>query len=184
MPTVVNWQGCFPSNLTASGQSASIIDLATGEEIAYTVAGANSNANETGGPIFDIPNGMMYLMASNNAISAYDISAYIPAEETIQAFNLLSPADGTELSLSLPAEPRITVEWEAAASTAAWSRENASFVFDSFAHGGDGANGTGGYVGSNLGQASVIALPLLDSPASISMVGRNVQQRHRFVCGC
>jgi len=161
--------GVFPSNLTASGQSASIIDLATGEEIAYTVAGANSNANGTGGPIFDIPNGMMYLMASNNAISAYDISAYIPVEETIQAFNLLSPADGTELSLSLPAETEITVEWEAAASTAAWSRENASFVFDSFAHGGDGANGTGGYVGSNLGEPSVITLPLLDSPASISM---------------
>jgi hypothetical protein len=71
----------FPASLVAAGQSASIIDLNTGAEIAYTAAGANGNGNGAGGPLFDVENARMYVLATNNQIAAYDISAYLPAEE-------------------------------------------------------------------------------------------------------
>jgi hypothetical protein len=71
----------FPANLVAAGQSASIIDLNTGAEVAYTAAGPNNNGNGAGGPILDVENKRMYLLATNNKIAAYDISAYLPGDE-------------------------------------------------------------------------------------------------------
>ena len=159
----------FPSSLAAGGQSASIIDLATGTEIAYTATGINANGNGAGGAIFDIANGMMYLLATNNHIAAYDISEYIPALVTIKEFNLLGPANGATLSLGADPATEVAITWEAAASTQAWTRSNFTYEFDSFAHGGGGANGTGGYIGSRLGAAATVTLPVLDSPAAISM---------------
>jgi hypothetical protein len=69
----------FPASLVATGQSASIVDVATGAELAFTAAGPNANANGTGGPLFDVANKRMYLLATNNHIAAYDISAFVPA---------------------------------------------------------------------------------------------------------
>lgn len=66
----------FPANLVAAGQSASIVDLATGAELAYTAAGPNANGNGSGGPLFDVANNRMYLLATNNHIASYDISAF------------------------------------------------------------------------------------------------------------
>lgn len=68
----------FPASLVAAGQTASIIDVETGVELAFTVAGPNANGNAAGGPLLDIPNKRMYLLATNNQIASYDISAYIP----------------------------------------------------------------------------------------------------------
>jgi hypothetical protein len=67
----------FPSNLTAAGQSASLIDLATGAEVAFTPAGPNPNGNGAGGPIFDAANNRMFLLATNNQIAAYDLTKYV-----------------------------------------------------------------------------------------------------------
>lgn len=161
----------FPSSLGAAGQSASIIDLATGTEIAYTdvASGGNANGNGSGGPILDIANGMMYVLATNNHISAYDISEYIPAPVTIREFNLLGPANGAAVDLGADPATEVEITWEQAVSTVAWSRSAFNYEFDSFAHGGEGANGTGGYIGSRLGSAATVTLPVLDSPATISM---------------
>ncbi|MCH8495814.1 MAG: T9SS type A sorting domain-containing protein [Balneolales bacterium] len=162
----------FPSNLTANGQSASIIDLATGTEIAYTSASsfANANGNGAGGPILDIENARMYLLATNNAIQAYDISAYIPEPPpSISAFNLLSPPNATRVLLGSDDEEEITINWEDAPSTIAWSRSNMEYLNDNFAHGGDGNLGAGGYFGNNFNAAGYAKLPVLDSPQSISM---------------
>ena len=161
----------FPSSLGAAGQSASIIDLATGTEIAFTAASAtgNANGNGAGGAIFDIENGLMYLLATNNRIAAYDISEYIPVPVTISDFNLLSPANGASLSLGADPETEVNISWEAAPSTVAWARNAFNYEFDSFAHGGGGANGTGGYIGSRLGVAATVTLPVLESPKTISM---------------
>lgn len=162
----------FPSNLTANGQSASIIDVATGTEIAYTSASsfANANGNGAGGPILDIENGRMYLLATNNAIQAYDISAYIPEPPpSISSFNLLSPGNSTLLVLGSDDEEEVTIDWEEAMSTVAWSRSNMVYLNDSYAHGGEGNLGTGGYFGNNFNAAGYAKLPVLDSPQSISM---------------
>jgi hypothetical protein len=67
----------FPSSLAAAGQSASLIDLATGTEVAFTPAGANGNGNGSGGPIFDAVNNRMFLLSTNNHISAYDLTKYV-----------------------------------------------------------------------------------------------------------
>lgn len=66
----------FPGNLTAAGQSASLVDASNKAELAYTAAGPNANANASGGPIFDVANKRMYLLATNNHIASYDISAF------------------------------------------------------------------------------------------------------------
>lgn len=70
----------FPANLVAAGQSASIVDLATGAELAYTAAGTRANGNGSGGPLFDVANNRMYLLATNNHLASYDISAFTAAE--------------------------------------------------------------------------------------------------------
>lgn len=72
--------GLFPASLVSSGQSASIVDLATGAELAYTAAGPNANGNGSGGPLFDVANKRMYLLATNNHIASYDISSFVAAE--------------------------------------------------------------------------------------------------------
>ena len=77
---VINGNGyaaVFPSNLTAAGQSVSIIDLSTATEIAFTAAGPNGNANGTGGGIFDAESQRLFVLATNNSIASYDISALV-----------------------------------------------------------------------------------------------------------
>ena len=70
----------FPASLVATGQSASLIDVNTGTELAFTAAGPNANGNGSGGPIFDVANKRMYLLATNNQIASYDISSFVPAD--------------------------------------------------------------------------------------------------------
>ncbi len=67
----------FPANLTAGGQSASLVNLSSGAELGFTAAGARSNGNGAGGAIIDASNKMMYLLATNNHIAAYDISSFV-----------------------------------------------------------------------------------------------------------
>lgn len=109
----------FPSNLTASGQSASIIDLTTGDEIAYTAPGANGNGNGAGGPIFDAPARRMFVLATNNYIAAYDISAYFPEPASTDELrdepitfaleqNYPNPFNpSTSISFTLPVESQV-----------------------------------------------------------------------------
>jgi hypothetical protein len=67
----------FPANLIASGQSASLVNLATGAELGFTATGTRANGNGAGGAILDASNKMMYLLATNNHIAAYDISSLV-----------------------------------------------------------------------------------------------------------
>lgn len=68
----------FPGSLLAAGQSASLVDATTNTEIAYTAAGANGNGNASGGPLFDVANKRIYLLATNNHIASYSISSLVP----------------------------------------------------------------------------------------------------------
>jgi hypothetical protein len=109
----------FPANLTAAGQTASIIDLTTGDEIAYTAAGPNGNGNGAGGPLFDGARQRMYVLATNNFIAAYDISAYFSdpvsvdgPDELPQVFaleqNYPNPFNpSTQISFALPVESAV-----------------------------------------------------------------------------
>jgi hypothetical protein len=78
----------FPSSLIASGQTASLFDATTKTELAYTAAGLNGNGNASGGPLFDVANKRMYLLATNNHIASYDISAFVPADPVTVKFTV------------------------------------------------------------------------------------------------
>ncbi len=77
--------------------------------------GGNDNLNNTGGVIFDGANERLYLMDTNNAILSLDISELL-APTSIAPFALLSPADGTELSLTGDASTEVSITWAKAAS--------------------------------------------------------------------
>lgn len=77
----------FPSSLVAAGQSASIINLNTRQEVAFTAAGANGNGNGAGASLLDIANKRLYLLATNNHIAAYDISAFLPEGTSVEIDN-------------------------------------------------------------------------------------------------
>lgn len=77
--------------------------------------GANDNLNNTGGVLFDGSNNRLYLMDTNNAIVALDISDLL-APTNIEPFALLSPADGTELSLTGDASTEVSITWAEASS--------------------------------------------------------------------
>lgn len=78
----------FPANLVAAGQSASLVDATTGVELAFTANGPNANGNGAGGPIIDVANKRMYLLATNNHIASYDISAFVPADPVTVKFTV------------------------------------------------------------------------------------------------
>ncbi len=106
----------FPANLTGAGQTASIIDLETGDELAYTIGGPNGNGNGAGGAIFDGNTQRLFVLATNNHIAAYDISAYfgqptstdgpveLPQDFALEQ-NYPNPFNpSTQISFSLPVE--------------------------------------------------------------------------------
>lgn len=109
----------FPSSLVAAGQTASIIDLNTGDEIAYTAAGPNGNGNGAGGPLFDAPTRRMFVLATNNYIASYDISAYFPEPASTDELrdepntfaleqNYPNPFNpSTSISFTLPVESQV-----------------------------------------------------------------------------
>jgi hypothetical protein len=77
--------------------------------------GANDNLNNTGGVLFDGENERLYLMDTNNAILALDISSLLEPT-TVEAFALLSPPDGTELELTGDPSTEVSISWAEAAS--------------------------------------------------------------------
>lgn len=106
----------FPANLTGAGQTASIIDLETGVELAYTIGGPNGNGNAAGGAIFDGNAQRLFVLAANNHIAAYNISAYfgqptstdgpveLPQDFALEQ-NYPNPFNpSTQISFSLPVE--------------------------------------------------------------------------------
>lgn len=74
----------FPGSLVAAGQSASLVNASTNTELAFTAAGPNANGNGTGVVLFDVPRNRIYLLATNNHLAAYDISAFTPARVNVK----------------------------------------------------------------------------------------------------
>lgn len=80
--------------------------------------GENTNGNNTGGVLFDGANKRLYLMDTNNAIKAYDISVLVDPV-MISPFALLSPADDTAVELAGEATTEVDIMWAEAKANAA-----------------------------------------------------------------
>jgi hypothetical protein len=57
-----------------ANQRAFLLNFESGSFIDATKVGVNSNVNRVGSTIFDAANNRMFLLVTNNHISAYDVS--------------------------------------------------------------------------------------------------------------
>jgi WD40 repeat protein len=67
----------FPIHDLRANQRAFLLNFESGSFIDATKVGVNSNVNRVGSTIFDAANNRMFLLATNNHISAYDVSKYV-----------------------------------------------------------------------------------------------------------
>jgi hypothetical protein len=97
--------------------------------------------------------------------------ALTPALEAIGPFALLSPSDA--ISLVIQGDPGTEVEivWEMPESSEAWARMGGTLENDPFAHGGDGSNAQGKYLGMVPGQEAWIRSPKVVNPGVLSFWG-------------
>jgi hypothetical protein len=90
--------------------------------------------------------------------------ALVPPLEAIGPFALVFPTDGFSLTLEGDAATEVEIQWEMPESSEAWARMGGTFENDAFAHGGNGANAQGKYLGMNLGQEAWIRSPKVMNP--------------------
>lgn len=79
------------------------------------------------------------------------------------SFELLTPENGATVVLTNDAEQKAMITWERSYSTIAWGGNGFTLFNDEFAHGGEGANGLGKYLGSTMNGASVLQTPVLQN---------------------
>ena len=90
--------------------------------------------------------------------------ALVPPLEAIGPFALVFPTDGFSLTLEGDAATEVAIQWEMPESGEAWARMGGTFENDGFAHGGNGTNAQGKYLGMNLGQEAWIRTPKVMNP--------------------
>ncbi len=83
-------------------------------------------------------------------------------------FELLSPDAGASVVLTNDPDQDVVITWEESYSTVAFGNQNFSLLNDDFAHGVDGANALGKYVGSSLGMEATLTTPVLQNVGELS----------------
>jgi|GEM_PF-2690464 len=114
--------------------------------------GLNANGNGTGAVLFDAANERLYLMETNNAIRAYDISELLEPE-IIAPFALLSPADGTALELTGDAGTEVNITWAEAEANV-----DVTYTWHADATDGDFSDPLLSIVSNDLGEDTVLTL--------------------------
>ncbi len=114
--------------------------------------GENTNGNNTGGVLFDGANKRLYLMDTNNAIKAYDISELVDPV-MISPFALLSPADETAVELAGEATTEVDIMWAEAKANAA-----VTYTWHADAVGGDFSDPLLSIASNNEGMDTVLTL--------------------------
>lgn len=114
--------------------------------------GENSNGNNTGGVLFDGANKRLYLMDTNNAIKAMDISVLVDPV-TISPFALLSPADETAVELAGEATTEVDITWAEADANAA-----VTYTWHADAVGGDFSDPLLSIAANNEGKDTMLTL--------------------------
>ena len=90
--------------------------------------------------------------------------ALVEPLEVIGPFALVFPTDGFSLTLEGDAATEVAIQWEMPESSEAWARMGGTLENDAFAHGGNGANAQGKYLGMNLGQEAWVRSPKVMNP--------------------
>ncbi|MCH8496360.1 MAG: T9SS type A sorting domain-containing protein, partial [Balneolales bacterium] len=102
--------------------------------------------------------GDIFKLAKSNS---YDNLSFEP-------FTLLSPANGFALQLDDEVEDTLVIQWEAVNALRVWDQTNAGFFQDGFAHAGNGENGQGAYIGTEMGSSAQIVLPALNNASTLT----------------
>lgn len=87
---------------------------------------------------------------------------------TATKFELLSPDTGTTLVLTNDAEQDVVITWEESYSTVAFGNQQFSLLNDEFAHGGEGNNALGKYIGSSMNSEATLTTPVLQNAGELS----------------
>lgn len=83
-------------------------------------------------------------------------------------FHLLSPDAGASLALSNDPEQDVVITWEQSFSTVAFGNHNFNLLNNEFAHGGEGTNAQGKYLGSNFNEESTLTTPVMQNVGELS----------------
>jgi hypothetical protein len=79
------------------------------------------------------------------------------------AFDLLTPENGATVVLTNDAQQNAVITWERSYSTVAWGGNGFSVFDDAFAHGGNGTNAEGRYLGSTINSPATLETPVLQN---------------------
>lgn len=130
---------------------------------------SNSDLSLTGSSLGD------ELLAGTNVFIGFDIfgnyrsplAPYMGAFEgprlavSASSFDLLTPENGATVVLTNDSQQNAVITWDRSYSTEAWGGNGFTVFNDAFAHGGNGTNGQGRYLGSTINTASVLETPVL-----------------------
>lgn len=130
---------------------------------------SNSDLSLTGSSLGD------ELLAGTNVFIGFDIfgnfrsplAPYMGAFEgpllavPASSFSLLTPENGATVVLTNDSQQNAVITWDRSYSTEAWGGNGFTVFNDAFAHGGNGTNGQGRYLGSTINTASVLETPVL-----------------------
>lgn len=132
---------------------------------------SNSDLSLTGSSLGD------ELLAGTNVYIGFDIfgnfrsplAPYMGAFEgprlsvPATSFALLTPENGATVVLTNDSQQNAVITWDRSYSTVAWGGNGFTVFDDAFAHGGNGTNGQGRYLGSTINAASVLETPVLQN---------------------
>lgn len=161
--TLADWQ----SATAREGNSVSAaVEFVSGSDLRLTGASIGDN-RLAGSPLATVTTDIDGKTRSTAApyMGAFegDVALVAPLQ-AIGPFALVFPTDGFSLTLEGDAATEVEIQWEMPESGEAWARMNGTFEDNAFAHGGNGTNAQGKYVGMNLDQEAWIRSPKMMNP--------------------